>query len=132
MKPPASATAPWINGRIPPPQTITMKIPEAAAVYLPKPSTAKLKIPPHMMEVHKPQRAMNMIPTGTSTIPKEISDKNTGILTLVVAGAKIAIKIKIIPTVAADDNIALLEILAPKEAPNKRSESSSRTNMYPR
>jgi hypothetical protein len=73
-----------------------------------------------MMEVHKPQRAMNMIPTGTSTIPKEISDKNTGILTLVVAGAKIAIKIKIIPTVAADDNIALLEILAPKEAPNRR------------
>ena len=63
---------------------------------------------------------MNMIPTGTSTIPKEISDKNTGILTFVVAGAKIAIKIKIIPTVAADDNIALLEILAPKEAPNRR------------
>ena len=49
----------WTNGMMPPPQTRVMKIPEAAAVYLPSPSVERLKIEPHMMEVQRPQRVRN-------------------------------------------------------------------------
>ena len=36
------------------PNTMVIKIPEAIAVYLPRPSTAMLKIPPHITEVQRP------------------------------------------------------------------------------
>ena len=50
---------------MPPPTTMVMKMPEAASVYLPRPSTERLKMPPHMMEVHRPQRAMSTLLVGT-------------------------------------------------------------------
>ena len=74
-----------------------MKIPEAIAVYLPSPSTARLKIPPHMIDVQSPQSAKNMIPTGTVSIPKPMlaPPLNTGIATVVALGANIPISKKI-------------------------------------
>lgn len=59
------------NGKMPPPHTNTMNRPEAAARYLPNPSTAKLKIPPHMMEVHRPTSTRYIALMGTSANPKE-------------------------------------------------------------
>ena len=50
---------------MPPPQTITMNIPEAFSVYFPRPSTAKLKIPPHITEVHNPTNTNNAALIGT-------------------------------------------------------------------
>ncbi len=37
------------------PTTSIMKMPDACSVYLPRPSTARLKMPPHISEVHNPQ-----------------------------------------------------------------------------
>jgi len=34
----------WMSGRTPPPTTIIIKMPDAAAEYLPSPSVARLKI----------------------------------------------------------------------------------------
>ena len=60
-----------MRGRIPPPQTITMKRPEAIEVYLPSPSTARLKIAPHITEVQSPQRMKNITPIGISARENE-------------------------------------------------------------
>ena len=43
-----------------------MKIPEAASVYLPRPSTERLKMPPHMIDVQRPQAAMKNTFIGTA------------------------------------------------------------------
>ena len=51
---------------IPPPQTSAMKIPEAGAVYFPRPSAARLKIAPHITDVQSPHRTMKMRATGSS------------------------------------------------------------------
>ena len=40
-------------------------MPEAFAVYLPRPSVARLKIPPHITDVQRPQRKMNTQDNGT-------------------------------------------------------------------
>ena len=61
----------WINGRIPPPTTIAMKIPEAFSVYLPRPSVARLKMQPHMIEVQRPIRTRNTVKRGTLFTAKE-------------------------------------------------------------
>ena len=82
------------NGKIPPPTTIIIKIPEACAVYLPKPSTARLKIPPHIMDVHKPQSTKNRALTGTEAISNPFSTLYPGIETVISFGVKIAINIK--------------------------------------
>ena len=97
-----------------------MKIPEAASVYLPRPSTAKLKIPPHIIEVQRPQSAINMMLIGTCATPNEISLLNTGILTIVVIGQIKARIMNRIPTPDATVSIALLVNLPPKEAPTRR------------
>lgn len=68
-----SAIFPCIAGIIPPPHIITIKNPEAFAVYLPNPWVARLKIPPHITEVHKPQRTQSIVNKGTSVYPKEKS-----------------------------------------------------------
>ena len=105
---------------IPPPQTSTIKIPEAASVYLPSPSTARLKIPPHITEVHNPQRIKKATFNGTLAIPNQISLKNTGIPTVVSAGLKIDSNTNTAAKEAVAPNIALLEILAPNAPPNRR------------
>ena len=83
MKPKLSATRPCKSGSMPPPHTIIMKMPDAAAVCLPKPSTARLKIAPHITDVQSPQSIKSSIFTGTSAMPKDISYLNTGIFTIV-------------------------------------------------
>ena len=50
----------------PPPTTMVMNRPEAAAVNLPRPSVARLKITPHMTDVQMPHRMMSSTLTGTS------------------------------------------------------------------
>src|SRR5574344_1210522 len=97
-----------------------MKIPDAVAVYLPSPSTARLKIPPHITEVQRPHNTRNITPMGTSAKPNEISDWNTGIDTFVSRGPKIPSNTKIRPTVDATANIALLETFAARLAPATR------------
>ncbi len=97
-----------------------MKIPDAISVYFPKPSTARLKIPPHITEVHSPHRIKNIILIGTETKPKEMSDLNTGMLTFIPSGTKIASVTKIKPNEEATINITFEEILPPIEAPTNR------------
>ena len=52
-------------------------MPEAIAVYLPRPSTAMLKIAPHITEVQRPTSNMAKMPTGTSCVMKVIADQST-------------------------------------------------------
>ena len=65
MKPKLSATPFWIKGKIPPPTTIVIKIPDAEAVKRPNPSTARLNIPPHITEVHNPIKTRYIALIGT-------------------------------------------------------------------
>ena len=99
---------------------MTIKIPEAAAVYLPNPSVAKLKIPPHITEVQSPQRVKNMTLEGTSASPKEIFLLKTGIFTTTSVGKKIANNTNNKPKEATKESITLLENLAPKAPPTNR------------
>ena len=92
-------------------------------MYLPRPSTARLKIPPHITEVHKPQSTRNMIFAGTLTIPNEMSDWNTGIITLVSTEVKIAARTNTRATPLTVVSIALLETLPAIEPPTRRPTS---------
>ena len=65
-------------------------MPEAAAVYFPNPSTARLNMPPHIMEVHNPHKTTKTILIGTSVF-------KTGKVMVEVIGEKIANKINIKP-----------------------------------
>ena len=107
-----------------------MKIPEAFSVYLPNPSTARLKIPPHMMDVQSPTNARNIALTGTCTSPNIPSELflNTGIFTIESVGANMAEITRIIPMAEAVPNIALAEILLPILAPIRRPTNIS--NQY--
>ena len=92
---------------IPPPQTMTIKIPDAAAVYFPNPSTARLKMPPHITEVHNPQRIRNMTFIGIMTVSSEPTKELT--FTPIDVGKKIAPIRRIKPKQATKVNIDLLE-----------------------
>jgi len=96
-------------------------MPDAAAVYFPRPSTAKLNTPPHMIEVQRPHNIMKIILSGTFV------NKN-GIVTVVVTGVKIASKIKNKPTEDTTINIVLLETLEPIAQPVRRPTNIS--NQY--
>ena len=74
---------------MPPPTTIIMKIPDADAVYLPKPSVARLKILAHITLVHKPQSTNNKALIGTVTMSKLLPVK-TGIDTVMLLPRTIA------------------------------------------
>ena len=71
-----------------------MKIPEAWAVYLPRPSTARLKIPPHITEVQRPQSTRNIALAGTSAIEKPSAALYAGIEIRMLAGRRIAMAIR--------------------------------------
>ena len=105
---------------MPPPQTITMKMPEAAEVYLPSPSTARLKMPPHITEVHRPQRTSSMMLTGTCAMPNEMSLWKTGMLTTALTGQSMAQMTSRQAADATVESIALGETLAPSRPPAKR------------
>ena len=51
-------------------QDVGMKIPEADSVYLPRPSTARLKMTPHITEVQRPQRTRKRQLSGTWNMAK--------------------------------------------------------------
>ena len=89
-------------------------------VYLPMPSTAKLKMPPHMMDVHNPQSTKSTTETGTTCKPKLMSALNTGMLTAMSAGKKIPITTNKIASVLTVVNCDLAENLPPKSPPSKR------------
>src|SRR5690554_4825115 len=124
MYPTASAMPPWIAGRIPPPQTIVMKIPAAAGVYLPNPSTARLNILPHIIEVQRPTNTKNSALIGTSAKPNERAPSadlcNTGSSTRLVVDEKIAARTSTNPTIERELSIVLLDTLLPSDAPTKR------------
>lgn len=99
-----------------------MKIPEAAAVYFPSPSVAKLKIDVHMMEVQRPQSTKRTAAIGTTTVLKDEPEK-TGIETVTVFPKKIAKTINTIATEVAIVIIALLETLFAMKLEQKRPTS---------
>ncbi len=96
-------------------------MPDAAAKYLPNPSTARLKIPPHIIEVHNPTNTKNIAFIGTSAKPNVSIPVAvlciTGKSTIVEVGKNIAASTNIKPTKEATVNIVLLETLPPIEAP---------------
>src|SRR5690554_756104 len=98
-----------------------MKIPEAAGVYLPKPSTARLNILPHIIEVQRPTRTKNSALIGTSAKPNESAPAadlcNTGNSTKLVVGENIAAKTNTNPTNESVESMVLLETLLPNDAP---------------
>src|SRR5690554_1515099 len=104
---------------MPPPQTKVLNIPVAAGVNLPNPSTARLNMLPHMIDVQKPTSTMNMALMGICTNPNDRppSDVNAGNVTSMLVGEKIAARINNNPTNEVVESMALLEILLPREAP---------------
>lgn len=78
-----------ISGKIPPPTTIIIKIPEACAVYFPKPSVARLKIQGHIIEVHNPTKTNNIALSGICVISNELPVKS-GIDVITVLGTIMA------------------------------------------
>ena len=90
----------WITGSTPPPTTIIIKIPDAWAVYLPRPSVARLKMEAHITEVQSPQSTSNRALIGTvviSTEPSRIFTK--GMVTVTLFGVRMAAMMSIMPTV---------------------------------
>ena len=115
------------NGSNPPPTTIIIKIPEAAAEYLPRPSVARLKIQLHMTDVQRPQSTNNRAATGTITISNDVP-VNTGMETVVDLPRIIAMMMSIIPTTVVIIIIERLETLPPMKLPMKRP--TSMRNQY--
>ena len=70
---------------------MVINMPEAEATDLPKPCTARLKIVPHITEVHKPERARKQALSGTFC------------MIFVSSGQKMAAKTRTLP---ADDTVA--------------------------
>ena len=101
-----------------------MKAPEAMEVYLPKPSTAILNIPPHITEVHNPTRINATMATGISAVMKVNEAQSTpGILTIHCSGRKIP---NVTSTRVSIDTAAIcvrLEIFSATNPPNKRPTS---------
>ena len=56
-------------GNTPPPHTITLKIPDATAVYFPSPVTERLKIAPHITDAKNPQSTKKTAFKGILTTP---------------------------------------------------------------
>ena len=115
------------NGIKPPPTTIIMKIPEAWAVYLPRPSVARLKILGHMIEVQRPQSTKNMAEIGTVTNWNE-EPVNTGISTVVDLPRSTAKRMNSIPAPLATIIIERLETLLAMKLEHKRPTNMS--NQY--
>ena len=86
-----------MNGMIPPPTTIVMKIPDAFAVYFPRPSVARLKIPPHITDVQRPQRKMNTQDNGTLASVMVINPKSR-LSVVSILPVNMAATIRTIPT----------------------------------
>ena len=99
-----------------------MKIPEAAAEYLPRPSVAKLKMLDHITEVHKPQRTNSGAAMGTVTNWND-EPVNTGMAIVVLLPRTIANSIRKMPRLAVTIIMALLETLSAINPAEKRPTS---------
>ena len=66
-----------MSGSTPPPTTIIMKMPLAAAVYLPRPSVARLNTHDHITEVQRPHSTSSKALRGTVSISNPLP-LNTG------------------------------------------------------
>ena len=110
------------NGSRPPPTTIIIKMPDAAAEYFPRPSVARLKMQLHMIDVHKPQSTNNRAAIGTITILNDVP-VNTGIETVVDLPRIMAKMMSIIPATVVIIIIERLETLPPMKLPMKRPTS---------
>src|SRR5574344_416737 len=107
---------------MPPPTTIIINKPEAASVYLPRPSTEMLKILDHITEVQSPQRTRRRALNGTTTIENDVP-VNMGIEVVTVFGMNIANKMSIIPTADTHVIIILLDTLSAMKPARKRPTS---------
>ena len=94
----------------------------AFSVYLPNPSTARLKIPPHITEVQRPTSTSNIALIGTFTNPNKPSALflNTGIFTIVSVEDKMAPNTNAMPIAETVVSIAFADTLAPTAAPTRR------------
>ena len=95
MYPKMSAKKFWTTGNTPPPTTIIIKIPDAWAVYLPRPSVARLKMEAHITEVNRPQSTSNRAVRGTVVeviVPSRM--EISGMLTVTLFGVKMAARIE--------------------------------------
>lgn len=88
---------------MPPPTTIVMKRPDALAVYLPRPSVARLKMPPHMTEVHRPQSRRKRHFMGTSPLVM-LRNLISGSLKVTDSGRRIAMSTRMMAT---DDTVSI-------------------------
>ena len=102
-----------------------MKIPDAAAVYLPSPSVARLKMLVHMTEVHSPHRTRSMALMGTVAILNPVP-VNTGIATVLVLSSIMAARMSTMPTAVTTMVIVLLDTLLAIALPMMRPTSMSR------
>ena len=110
------------RGSTPPPTTIIIKIPEAAAEYLTSHSVAKLKMLDHITEVHRPQSTSKRAATGTVTSWND-EPVNTGIDIVVLLPRTIANSMRKMPRLAVAIIMALLEILSAINPAEKRPTS---------
>ena len=76
-------------------------------------------MPPHITDVHKPQRIRRRMFIGTASIPKDISDLNTGIFTIV-WGRYIAQKTSRVAMMVVAMSMVRLDIYPPIKAPKNR------------
>ena len=103
---------------------MVMNIPLAIAVYFPSPSTARLKMPPHITLVHRPTNTKAKMLTGTSVqIRLRLAQSTPGTLVVMDAGANMPKRIRMMLIVAAVVIIARLETLPPIAPPIKRPTS---------
>ena len=117
------AMTPWIVGKIPPPHTITMKRPEATAVYLPRTVTARLKIAPHITDVQRPQRIKNTAFKGICTTLKLYVLESNTINVTTDSSHLIPAIIRQIATAVVTASIVRLDTFEPIIPPTRRPTS---------
>ena len=110
------------SGMMPPPTTIAMNIPEPRAVYLPKPSTERLKIQDHITDVHSPHSTSSRAASGRLYVAM-LLPVNTGMSTVMLFPVIIAPVISSMATKAVAESITLLEILLAMNPATKRPTS---------
>ena len=111
-----------------------MKIPLAIAVKRPRPSTARLKIAPHITEVQRPTRRKANVPSGICCQTTFNSPQSTpGKLTVLALGANIpkstSRRVAIVTVVTIVRLLTLLPILAPTKRPTSIIAQYTATNI---
>ena len=100
-----------------------MNRPEAIDVYLPRPSTARLNMAPHITDVQSPQRMKNITPIGISARENDSWEVMAGNLTVAVSPRNIPRRRNMMATMPTKLTMARLETFPPTEAPTRRPQS---------